>query len=53
MKVMLLNGSPHEAGCTYTALMEVAKRWRSGGRNGAVSAGQKPGGRLHRLRGLR
>ena len=25
MKVMLLNGSPHEAGCTYTALMEVAK----------------------------
>lgn len=25
MKVILLNGSPHEAGCTYTALMEVAK----------------------------
>ncbi len=25
MKVMLVNGSPHEHGCTYTALCEVAK----------------------------
>lgn len=25
MKVLLLNGSPHEKGCTYTALMEVVK----------------------------
>ena len=25
MKVLLLNGSPHEKGCTYTALAEVAK----------------------------
>lgn len=25
MKVMLINGSPHEKGCTYTALMEVAQ----------------------------
>ena len=24
MKVLLLNGSPHENGCTYTALSEVA-----------------------------
>jgi multimeric flavodoxin WrbA len=24
MKVILVNGSPHEAGCTYTALREVA-----------------------------
>lgn len=24
MKVLLINGSPHEAGCTYTALQEVA-----------------------------
>ena len=24
MKVLLLNGSPHEKGCTYTALSEVA-----------------------------
>ncbi len=25
MKVLLLNGSPHEKGCTYTALSEVAQ----------------------------
>ena len=25
MKVLLLNGSPHEKGCTYTALAEIAK----------------------------
>ena len=25
MKVLLINGSPHEQGCTYTALCEVAK----------------------------
>lgn len=25
MKVMLVNGAPHEKGCTYTALSEVAK----------------------------
>lgn len=25
MKVLLINGSPHEKGCTYTALEEVAK----------------------------
>ncbi|MBR2341593.1 MAG: flavodoxin family protein [Clostridia bacterium] len=25
MKVMLVNGSPHEKGCTYTALCEIAK----------------------------
>ena len=25
MKVLLINGSPHEKGCTYTALAEVAK----------------------------
>lgn len=24
MKVLLINGSPHKTGCTYTALMEVA-----------------------------
>ena len=23
MKVMLVNGSPHEKGCTYTAFMEL------------------------------
>lgn len=25
MKVLLLNGSPHERGCTYTALAEIAR----------------------------
>lgn len=25
MKVLLINGSPHEKGCTYTALSEIAK----------------------------
>jgi multimeric flavodoxin WrbA len=25
MKVLLVNGSPHKKGCTYTALNEVAK----------------------------
>ncbi len=25
MKVLLINGSPHEKGCTYTALCEIAK----------------------------
>ena len=24
MKVLLINGSPHKQGCTYTALKEVA-----------------------------
>jgi multimeric flavodoxin WrbA len=31
MKVLLLNGSPHEKGCTYTALSEVAGPLRDGG----------------------
>ena len=25
MKVLLINGSPNEKGCTYTALNEIAK----------------------------
>ena len=25
MKVLLINGSPHQYGCTYTALSEVAQ----------------------------
>ena len=28
MKVLLINGSPHEKGCTYTALSEVAEQIR-------------------------
>lgn len=31
MKVLLINGSPHERGCTYTALSEVANAIQKGG----------------------
>ncbi len=31
MKVLLVNGSPHKEGCTYTALCEVAKGLADGG----------------------
>ena len=31
MKALLINGSPHEHGCTYTALNELAKTLESGG----------------------
>lgn len=31
MKVLMLNGSPHEKGCTYTALAEVAAALRQEG----------------------
>ncbi len=31
MKVLLVNGSPHRSGCTYTALCEVAKGLESEG----------------------
>lgn len=31
MKVILINGSPHEQGCTYTALAEVARTLRDEG----------------------
>ncbi len=31
MKVLLINGSPNEKGCTYTALMEVAKEFDRNG----------------------
>jgi len=31
MKVLLLNGSPHEMGCTYTALAEIAKTLQADG----------------------
>lgn len=34
MKVLLINGSPHELGCTYTALSEVASQF---GKNGIDS----------------
>lgn len=31
MKVLLINGSPHEKGCTYTALCEAAKTLKEEG----------------------
>ena len=31
MKVVLVNGSPHEKGCTYTALTEVSNTLRENG----------------------
>ena len=31
MKVLLINGSPHEKGCTYTALSLIAKELNAGG----------------------
>ena len=31
MKVLLLNGSPHAKGCTFTALSEVAKELETQG----------------------
>jgi multimeric flavodoxin WrbA len=31
MKVLLINGSPHEKGCTYTALCEVAEGLKAAG----------------------
>lgn len=31
MKAILINGSPHAGGCTYTALAEVARGLRDGG----------------------
>ena len=31
MKVLLINGSPNEKGCTYTALMEVAAALEAAG----------------------
>ena len=31
MKVLLVNGSPHEKGCTYTALAECAKALNDNG----------------------
>ena len=31
MKVLLLNGSPHKNGCTFTALSEVAEALKENG----------------------
>lgn len=45
MKVLLVNGSPHKEGCTYTALTEVAKMLNSEGIETEIFyAGQTKGG---------
>lgn len=36
MKVLLVNGSPHEKGCTYTALNEFAKTLKEEGIDSAI-----------------
>ncbi len=43
MKVMLINGSPHEKGCTYTALCEVAGELEKAGVEAEIfQVGQQP-----------
>ena len=43
MKVLLVNGSPHEKGCTYTALKEVSKTLNEAGiETGIFHIGTKP-----------
>ncbi|MBW7571458.1 flavodoxin family protein [Caproiciproducens faecalis] len=43
MKVMLINGSPHEKGCTYTALCEVAGELEKAGVETEIfQVGQQP-----------
>ena len=36
MKVLLLNGSPHQNGCTYTALEEISKTLKEEGINSEI-----------------
>lgn len=43
MKVLLFNGSPHKAGCTYTALCEVSKALEACGvETELIQVGSKP-----------
>lgn len=43
MKVLLINGSPHQSGCTYTALSEVARALDAEGvRTEILQIGPKP-----------
>lgn len=51
MKVVLVNGSPNEKGCTYTALKEMADEFgRQGVETEIVHIGKAAHSRLHRLR---
>ena len=43
MKVLLINGSPHQSGCTYTALSEVSRVLNDEGiRTEILQIGPKP-----------
>ena len=43
MNVLLINGSPHKKGCTYTALSEVAGQLEKNGiGSNIVHIGSKP-----------
>ena len=52
MKVLLINGSPHKEGCTYTALKEVADTLEANGiKTEMMYLGVKPiAGRFRRSR---
>ena len=53
MNVLLINGSPHEKGCTYTALSLIAGELNKAGIDTEIlHVGRQAGGRLHRLRRL-
>lgn len=54
MKVMLLNGSPHEKGCTYTALEEIQRELKKCGVDSEIlHVGQEEIHGWHRLPPLR
>ena len=50
MKVLLINGSPNEHGCTYTALSETAETLQKHGIDTEILYLAKAGGGLHCLR---
>ena len=52
MKVLLINGSPHEKGCTYTALSLIAGELKAQGIETEILHVAPARGRLHRLRRL-
>ena len=52
MKVLMLNGSPHEHGCTDTALREVASALTQEGVESNCLDWQRADPRLHGVRGL-
>lgn len=50
MKVLLVNGGPHEVGCTYTALQEASKTLNEEGIETEIFwIGNKPVRRMHCL----